>query len=148
LIAGFPGESEDQFRELLQFVRDRRFERLGAFAFCAEPGTPAAGLDGHWPEPVRHERRDRLLAAQQEVAFAWNEAQVGRRMDVIVDRCISPQEHAYVGRCYADAPEVDGVVYITGEGLREGEIVSCEIVASAEYDLIGVAAGAASGVRA
>ncbi len=141
LIAGFPGETESQFEELHEFVRWGQFERLGAFAFCKEPGTPAADLDGHLPEEVKQDRRDRLLATQQEIAFAWNESQVGRRMDVIIDRYIPEQENAYVGRGFADAPEVDGVVYVTGESLDVGEIVSCEIVATADYDLIGVALG-------
>ncbi len=137
LMAGFPGETEGQFEELLDFVRRRRFERLGAFAFCSEPCTPAAELDGHLPEEVKSARRDRLMAVQQEIAFAWNAAQVGRRLKVLVDRCISPQDNAYVGRSYADAPEVDGQVYVTGKNLAPGQIVPCEIVAAQGYDLIG-----------
>ena len=89
LMTGFPGETEEQFEELLDFVRRRRFERLGVFAFCSEPGTPAAELDGHLPEEVEQSRRDRLMAAQQEIAFAWNAAQVGRRLDVIIDAPVS-----------------------------------------------------------
>jgi ribosomal protein S12 methylthiotransferase len=138
LIAGFPGETEAQFAELLDFVTRRRFERLGAFAYCDEPGTPAAELDGHLPEDVKQARRDRLMAAQQEIAFAWNASQVGKRLDVIVDRCISVEENAYVGRSYADAPEVDGQVYVTGENLEPGQIVACEVVATKDYDLIAV----------
>jgi ribosomal protein S12 methylthiotransferase len=138
LMAGFPGETEEQFEELLDFVKRRRFERLGAFAYCNEPGTPAAELDGHLPEEVKQTRRDRLMAAQQEIAFAWNASQVGRRLDVIIDRCISVGENAYMGRSYADAPEVDGQVYVTGENLVPGQIVPCEVVAAKDYDLIGV----------
>lgn len=138
LLTGFPGETDEQFEELLDFVRRRRFERLGAFAFCSEPGTPAAELDGQVPEVVKQSRRDRLMAAQQEVAFAWNASQVGETLDILIDRCISEEDHAYVGRSYADAPEVDGCVYVTGEGLVPGQIVPCEIVAAKEYDLIGV----------
>jgi ribosomal protein S12 methylthiotransferase len=138
LLAGFPGETDAQFEELLDFVRRRRFERLGAFAFCSEPGTPAAELDGQMPEEVKQSRRDRLMAAQQEVAFAWNSSQVGKSLDVLIDRCISEEEHAYAGRSYADAPEVDGCVYVTGERLMPGQIVPCEIVAAKEYDLIGI----------
>ena len=118
LMTGFPGETEEQFEELLDFVRRRRFERLGVFAFCNEPGTPAAELDGHLPEEVKQARRDRLMAAQQEIAFAWNASQVGRRLDVMIDRRIPGEPNAYVGRSYADAPEVDGQVYVTGRGTR------------------------------
>jgi ribosomal protein S12 methylthiotransferase len=138
LMTGFPGETEGQFEELLDFVRRWRFERLGAFAYCDEPGTPAVELDGHLPERVKQARRDRLMAVQQEIAFAWNASQVGRRLDVMIDRCISAEENAYVGRSYADAPEVDGQVYVTGEGLVPGQIVACEVVAAENYDLIAV----------
>ena len=89
LMTGFPGETEEQFEELLDFVRRWRFERLGAFAYCDEPGTPAAELDGHLPEEVKQARRDRLMEVQQEIAFAWNASQVGRQLDVMIDRCIS-----------------------------------------------------------
>jgi ribosomal protein S12 methylthiotransferase len=138
LIAGFPGETEAQFAELLDFLTRRRFERLGAFAFCNEPGTAAAELDGHLPEDVKQARRDRLMAAQQEIAFAWNASQVGKRLDVMIDRCISAEKNAYVGRSYADAPEVDGQVYVTGENIEPGQIVACEVVATKDYDLIAV----------
>jgi ribosomal protein S12 methylthiotransferase len=138
LMAGFPGETEGQFGELLDFVARRRFERLGAFAYCNEPGTPAAELDGHLPEEVKQARRDRLMAVQQPIAFAWNASQVGKRRDVMIDRCISVEQNAYVGRGYADAPEVDGQVYVTGADLQPGQIVPCEIVATKDYDLIAV----------
>jgi ribosomal protein S12 methylthiotransferase len=139
LMVGFPGETERQFRELLRFVRQQRFERLGVFAYCAEPGTPAAELECHVSEAVKQRRRGRLLAAQQEITFAWNASQVGRRMDVLIDRDIPGDKDAYLGRTYADAPQVDGAVYVTGEGLGPGRIVPCEIVASRGYDLIAAA---------
>ncbi|MFH1918373.1 MAG: 30S ribosomal protein S12 methylthiotransferase RimO, partial [Planctomycetota bacterium] len=139
LIAGFPGETEEQFEDLLRFVRRRRFERLGVFPYSPEPDTPAARLDGQLSEEERKSRCGRLLAAQQEIAFAWNESQQGRRMDVMIDRYIPGEKNAYVGRSYAHAPDVDGVVYVTGDGLAPGQIVPCEIVAARAYDLIGVA---------
>jgi ribosomal protein S12 methylthiotransferase len=138
LMVGFPGETEEQFEELLDFARRRRFERLGAFTFCSEPGTPAADLDGHQSDDVKEDRRHRLMAAQQEIAFAWNTSQVGRRLDVMIDRPVPDRQNVYVGRSYADAPEVDGQVYVTGEGLAPGQIVSCEVVAAKEYDLVGI----------
>lgn len=139
LIAGFPGETEREFDQLIEFVRRQRFERLGVFPFSREPGTPAAELDGQLPEAVKQARADRLMEVQQPIAFAWSEAQVGQRLQVLIDRDISGEKDAYVGRTYADAPEIDGAVYVTGEGLAPGEIVTCEIVTTRGYDLIGVA---------
>ena len=137
-IAGFPGETDRQFEELLQFVEQRRFGRLGAFAYSDEPDTPSAELDGKLPDDVRQSRRDRLLMAQQAIAFDWNDSQVGRKLDVLIDRDIPGEKNAYVGRSYADAPEVDGAVYVTGVNLRPGRIWPCEIVATRGYDLIAV----------
>jgi ribosomal protein S12 methylthiotransferase len=139
LMTGFPGESEAQFETLLDFVRRQRFERLGAFAYSEEPGSAAAGLDGALSEDVKIARRDRLLAEQQPIAFAWSQAQVGRQMEVIVDRRVpGEQPDAFLGRTYADAPEVDGAVYVTGESLLPGQLIRCEIVAARDYDLIAV----------
>jgi ribosomal protein S12 methylthiotransferase len=138
MMTGFPGETDEQFAELLDFVVRRRFERLGVFAFCPEPGTPAEELDGGVSDEVKQSRRDRLMAAQQEIAFAWNAAQVGRRLDVMIDRPVAQQPHAYVGRTYADAPEIDGQIYVTGAELSPGQIVSCEVVAAEGYDLVGI----------
>ena len=141
LIAGFPGETEEQFGRLLEFVQRRKFERLGAFAFSQEPTTPAGTMPSQLPDEVKQARRDQLLAAQQKVAFAWSRAQVGRRMDVILDSQVPGEPWAYVGRTYADAPEVDGAAYVSGENLAVGRIVPCEIVAARGYDLIAVAVG-------
>jgi len=139
LMTGYPGETEADFEELLEFVRRERFERLGVFVYSPEPGTPAAGMEGAVPPEVARARRDRLMAAQQELAFAYNRAQVGRRRDAIIDGPIPGQAHAYLGRTVADAPEIDAAVYVTGEGLAPGRIISVEIVESRGYDLIGVA---------
>jgi ribosomal protein S12 methylthiotransferase len=141
MIAGFPGETDEQFDELLQFVRQRRFERLGAFTYSREPGTPSDRLDGHLPEEVKTQRRDALLAEQQAIAFAWNEAQLGRQLDVLIDGRVPGEDHAFLGRSYADAPEIDGAVYVTGQNLQPGQITPCEIVTYQGYDLVGVAVG-------
>jgi len=141
LMTGFPGETEQQFEELLGFVRQRRFERLGVFAYSREEGTPSDRMSGHLPGAVAQARRQRLLALQQQIAFAWTESLVGRQLEVIIDRALAEQSDAFVGRSYADAPEIDGVVYVTGQGLKPGQIVPCEIVAAQGYDAIGVAVG-------
>ena len=138
-ITGFPGETQEQFDELVDFVRTQRFERLGVFTYSYEPDTPAAKLPNHVAEEVKFERRERLMSEQQSVAFAWNEAQIGRQLDVIIDAQVPGETAAWVGRSYADAPDVDGVVYVTGEGLSLGALVRCEVVARRDYDLIGVA---------
>ncbi|HVX61850.1 MAG TPA: 30S ribosomal protein S12 methylthiotransferase RimO [Pirellulales bacterium] len=140
-IVGFPGETDEQFEELVEFVRQQRFERLGVFTYSFEPDTPAARLPDHLDEDVKEARRERLMAVQQETAFAWNDAQLGRRLDVLIDRPVPGESTAWIGRSYADAPDVDGVVYVTGKKLRPGKIVPCEIVTAEGYDLVGVAVG-------
>ncbi len=157
LMTGFPGETETDFAELLQFVQRRRFERLGVFAWSCEPGTPAAELADQVPEPVRHARRERLLAAQQPIAFEFARRQVGRRLDVLIDGPLAGEAGVFLGRTWADAPESDPVVYVTvgdaaahsaraaGRACAEkaipGRIVGCEIVAAKGYDLIGLLPG-------
>jgi len=139
LMVGFPGETEADFQELLRFVETQRFERLGVFMFSPEPGTPAARMPDQVPESIQQTRCQRLLQVQQKIAFAYQQAQIGKHVEVLIDRQVPGQPHAWVGRTYADAPEIDGVVYVTGKHLRPGQIVLCEIVAAKEYDLIGVA---------
>jgi ribosomal protein S12 methylthiotransferase len=140
-ITGFPGETDADFEELVDFVREHRFERLGVFTYSFEPDTPAARLTDHLPEEVKNERRDRLMEVQQEIAFQWNDAQIGRRLDIVIDASVPEEKNAWVGRSYADAPDVDGVVYVTGERIKAGDIVPCEIVARSDYDLAAVAVG-------
>jgi ribosomal protein S12 methylthiotransferase len=140
-ITGFPGETEQQFAELEEFVRTEKFDRMGAFTYSFEPDTPAAALLDHLPEEVKLKRQERLMAAQQEVSAAWTAAQVGKRMDVLLDQPVPKQKNVWVGRSHADAPDVDGLVFVTGgkQKLAAGAIVPCEIVASQKYDLVGLA---------
>jgi ribosomal protein S12 methylthiotransferase len=140
-ITGFPGETDAEFDELVDFVAEQRFERLGVFTYSFEPDTPAAKLPDHLSEEVKNQRRDQLMAVQQEVAFEWNAEQVGRRLDIIIDSAVPGENNAWIGRSYADAPDVDGVVYVTGERLSVGSIVPCEVVATSEYDLVAAAVG-------
>ena len=142
-ITGFPGETDEQFEELCEFVRVQKFERLGVFTYSFEPDTPAAKLPDHLPPEVKAQRQERLMAVQQEVAFAWNQAQVGRQLDVLLDAPVEGEKNTWVGRSYADAPDVDGLVYVTGKHLQAGKIVPCEIVAVSEYDLVGAPVGKA-----
>jgi len=140
-ITGFPGETDEQFEELREFVRAQRFERVGVFTYSFEPDTPAARLPDHLDEETKQARRDLLMADQQEIAYAWNERQIGRQLEVLIDRAVPGERDAWIGRTYADAPDIDDVVYVTGRKLRPGQFVTCEIVAAREYDLIGVAVG-------
>ena len=98
MIAGFPGETDADFEELVEFVSAQRFERLGVFTYSLEPDTPAAKLPDHVPPEVMQERRERLMAVQQEIAFTWNEAQIGRRREVLIDAAV-PGEKLAFPRC-------------------------------------------------
>jgi ribosomal protein S12 methylthiotransferase len=135
-IVGFPGETEAEFEEMLAFVEETRFERLGVFPYSFEADTPSAKLPGHLSDEVKNERRDRIMAAQQPIAFAFNESQVGKTLDVLIDGPADLKNDLWVGRAYTDAPDVDGVAYVHGPQVREGDLVACEIVATQGYDLI------------
>ncbi|MEO6809023.1 MAG: 30S ribosomal protein S12 methylthiotransferase RimO [Isosphaeraceae bacterium] len=140
-IVGFPGETEAEFNELLDYVQEARFERLGVFPYSFEADTPAAKLAGHLPDEVKNDRRDRIMAAQQPIAFEFNEGLVGRTLDVLIDGPAPQGEGLWVGRTYADAPDVDGLVIVAGKGLDQGDLVACSIVGTDGYDLIARAEG-------
>jgi ribosomal protein S12 methylthiotransferase len=135
-IAGFPGETEAEFEELLEFVKDTRFERLGVFPYSFEPDTPAAKLPGHLEESVKTERCGRIMEAQQEIAFAFNRSLVGRSLDVLIDAPAPEGKNLWVGRTYADAPDVDGLAYVHGSSVEPGDLVACAIVGAEGYDLV------------
>lgn len=144
MITGFPGETDEQFDELEAFVSEMRFERVGVFTYSIEPDTPAAKLPDHLPERIKKERRNRLMAVQQQNAFAWCAERVGTRMDVLIDKAVDEANNVWLGRSYADAPDVDATVFVTGEKdkpIRPGNIVDCEIVSSQHYDLVAAAVG-------
>lgn len=140
-IVGFPGETAADFEELVAFARQARFERAGVFPYSFEPGTPATRLDGHLAEEIKLERRDRLMQAQQEVAFAWSREQVGQERELIVDGPDSELPNHVLARSHADAPDIDGVVRLKGKGLRPGDLVRAKIVGADGYDLAARAIG-------
>lgn len=142
-ITGFPGETDEQFLELANFIEKQRFERVGVFTYSKEEGTPAVKLDDHLPEELMEQRREHLMAIQQEVVFDHNEAKVGQTMEVIIDQPVPGEKTAWIGRTKADAPDVDCVAYVTAKGLKPGDIVPTEIVMYKDYDLVGVAKGPA-----
>ena len=137
LIAGFPGETQEQHEELMEFVDEMEFERLGVFAYSPEENTPAALMPDQIPEEVKEERRDAILELQQEIAFDKAADMVGRTLYAMIEGKVS-DEPAYVARTYADSPDIDGYVFVnTGEMLMSGDFVKVKITGSAEYDLIG-----------
>ena len=138
-ITGFPGETQEQFEELKSFVEETRFERMGVFTYSVEPGTPAVKLDDHLPEEVKNERRDILMEIQQGISKEFHESLLGYELDVIIDE--EHEDGVFVGRCFADAPEIDGEVFVGAEGLKPGDIVSVEILEASEYDLGGEISG-------
>lgn len=135
LIVGFPGEEEKDFADLLDFVKEVRFDRLGVFKYSREEGTAAAKLEPQVPEEIKEERFHRLMEIQQEIAYNNNQKYVGKVLEVMIDEL--NDEYA-IGRTRYDAPEVDNMVYIPEYGkLKKGDIVSCRITEAFEYDLIG-----------
>lgn len=140
-ITGFPGETDAEFEELLAFVQGQRFERVGVFPYSLEPGTPAARLDGQVPEEIKRERRDRLMAAQQAIAFDWAAQQVGQEREVIVDGPDPEVPSHVLARSHADAPEIDAVVRVKGKNLQSGDLVRVKVTAADGYDLVARALG-------
>ncbi|HID32994.1 MAG TPA: radical SAM protein, partial [Anaerolineae bacterium] len=134
-IVGYPGETEEAFQELLDFVEAIQFDKVGVFKFSPEPGTPAAELPDPVPPQVQEERWHRVMALQQPISLAKNRAQIG----CILTALTEAHDQGYtLARTYRDAPEVDGYVIIPGE-LPLGEMVDVRIVDAMEYDLVGEA---------
>ncbi len=134
-IVGYPGETEEEFDTLLQFLQDLRFDRVGAFIYSREPGTPSAELPGQLPDALKHERYERLMQVQQPISHQRNQAFIGQALPVLVE---GYGDGLSVARTYRDAPEIDGVVLVEGE-LPVGEIVPVRITGATTYDLIGQA---------
>lgn len=137
LICGFPGEGEEQHEELMQFVNDMEFDRLGVFAYSPEEGTPAESFPGQVDEETKLNWREEIMELQQEVSFDKNEAQKGAEFWAFIEGKVA-DENAYVGRTYRDAPGIDGYVFVhTDETLVTGDFVKVRITGAYEYDLIG-----------
>jgi len=137
MIVGFPGETDEEFEELMDFIEEIRFDRLGAFAFSPEEGTVAADMDEQLPEEIKQERLDRLMLLQQEISAEVCAARVGETCEVLVEGF---RHGRYYGRSRLEAPEIDGKILFTGpQGLKPGDYVQVKITSSSEYDLIGEA---------
>ena len=137
LITGFPGESEQDFEQLKEFVEELRFDRLGVFTYSREEDTPAAAMEEQVPEEVAEKRRDEIMQIQQKIAFEKTSAQIGRALEVMVEGSL-PEDGVYITRTYMDAPEVDGYVFVaTDWNLMSGDFLNVKITGADEYDLIG-----------
>ncbi len=137
LIAGFPGETKEDFEELLALVKELRFERLGVFTYSKEEDTPAARMEEQVPKRTKESRRNRVMRLQQQVSAEKGQERIGACYSVIVDGYL-PDEGVYVCRTYMDAPGVDGAVFVRCEAaIMSGTIIPVRIVGANEYDLIG-----------
>lgn len=136
IIVGFPTETEEQFEELCEFVKDVKFDRLGVFAYSQEEDTPAALLEGQIEEDIKQDRRNRLMEIQQQVSFEKNKAFVGRTLEAIIEN--KADEGVFEARTYRDMIEIDGLVFVhTDKNLRKGQFLEVKITDALEYDLIG-----------
>ena len=137
LITGFPGETEEQHEELIEFVDEMEFDRLGVFTYSPEEDTPAEKMPDQIDEEVKEERQAELMELQQEIAFDNAERMIGREVLVMIEGKVA-DENAYVGRTYRDAPNVDGLIFInTDEELLSGDFARVKVTGALEYDFIG-----------
>ena len=136
-IVGFPGETEEDFRQLCEFIKEAKFERFGAFTYSREEDTPAYDFDGIVDEQTAQDRYDILMRTQLSVSEKWNESRIGKTLHVLCEG-FDPVSEAYVGRSYAEAADIDGKIFFTASRpVNEGEILDVKITESLDYDLIG-----------
>jgi len=133
-IVGYPGETEDEFQALLDFIKEIRFDRVGTFQFSFEEGTASAPLGDPVPPEVKEERYDRLMALQQDISLEKNQYYVGKTLNVLFE---GEGDGLSMGRSYRDAPEIDGLVIVEGEA-PIGEILPVRISGAMTYDLSGI----------
>ncbi|MBO5987569.1 MAG: radical SAM protein, partial [Lachnospiraceae bacterium] len=137
LISGFPGETQEDFEELYNFVDELEFDRLGVFPYSQEEDTAAAIMEDQVPEEVKNARRDELMELQQEIAFEKAEDMIGQKLVVMIEGKVA-EEDTYVARTYRDAPNVDGYLFLnTTANLMTGDLVPVLVTDANEYDLIG-----------
>jgi len=133
LIVGYPGETEEDFIELFNFVKDIRFDRLGVFTYSEEEGTSAADLDDNIPQEVKNDRKNQIIELQHDISLARNESFIGKNIRVLVDQT---ENNIGVGRTEYDSPEIDNIVQIEGKVFR-GQFVNVNVNGANEYELIG-----------
>lgn len=137
LITGFPGETQQDFDILKEFVKEMKFERLGVFTYSREEDTKAAEFEQQVPQEIKEVRKNEIMEIQQQIAFAYCKEQIGRVMEVMIEGRL-PEEGVYIARTYMDAPDIDGYVFVESEwNLISGDFITVEIIGADEYDLIG-----------
>lgn len=139
LITGFPGETEADFTQLMNFIQEIRFQHLGVFAYQAEEGTPAAAMPDQIEEALGNARRDALMQAQADISAEWLAAFANERLSVLVDAPHPDWPGLHTGRAWFQAPEIDGLTYISGPGVHPGALVEADIVECRDYDLVALA---------
>jgi ribosomal protein S12 methylthiotransferase len=137
IIVGFPSETDAEFKELLRFIEEVRFERLGCFIYSREEGTRAYKMKGQIPKKVKEDRFNQVMSMQQEISRQLNSRFLGKTLDVLIEE---KEGDCYIGRSQYDAPEVDGMVYVNSSRLLSpGDFVKAQITDTLEYDLVGKA---------
>jgi ribosomal protein S12 methylthiotransferase len=141
LIVGLPGETEQDFQDLLRFVEEQRFERLGVFTYSREEGTEAGRMPGQVPERVKRARLEKVMELQRGISREHQRAMIGRRVEVLVEGASEETEHLLAGRNAQQAPEIDGLTYLNEGVAYPGEIVTAEITDAGDYDLVARVVG-------
>lgn len=135
-IVGFPGESDDDFNQLVDFIKDIKFDKLGVFEYSKEEGTRAASLDEQISDSIKEERKNEIMAIQSEISAEILSKNIGKRLEVLIEEEVDAEN--YVGRTYMDSPEIDGVTYVhSAKNLEIGSFVQVDVVDSLDYDLVG-----------
>lgn len=135
-IVGFPGESDDDFNQLVDFIKDIKFDKLGVFEYSKEEDTWAASLDEQIPDSIKEERKNEIMAIQSEISAEILTKKIGKRLETLIEEEVD--EENYVGRTYMDSPEIDGVTYVhSAKNLEIGSFVQVDVVDSLDYDLVG-----------
>ena len=135
-IVGFPGESDDDFNQLVDFIEDIKFDKLGVFEYSKEEGTRAASLDEQIPDSIKEERKNEIMTIQSEISAEILTKKIGKKLEVLIEEEVD--EENYVGRTYMDSPEIDGVTYVhSAKNLEIGSFVQVDVVDSLDYDLVG-----------
>ena len=135
-IVGFPGESDDDFNQLVDFIEDIKFDKLGIFEYSLEEGTGAASLDEQISDSLKEKRKNEIMAIQSEISADILSKNIGKRLEVLIEEQVD--EENYVGRTYMDSPEIDGVTYVhSNKELEVDSFVQVNVVDSLDYDLVG-----------
>jgi ribosomal protein S12 methylthiotransferase len=136
IIVGFPGETDQEFEELVDFLKETRFDRLGAFRYSHEQGTGAWRLSGQVAQDIATQRLKRVMEVQQGIAFEKARGMVGRGLEVLIDRRLQGKRRLWEGRSYGEAPEIDGIITVLGRNLKPGTFHECRVIGAEGYDLI------------